>query len=483
MIGVLPPRFLIATGARMHRCSLPAVAVRHAPRLLAFGVMTALLPTATHAATYQVGPGRPHATLDSLFAAIDLEPGDVVEVDGGVTYPGGVIVAAADGGAPGNPVILRGMRAGGLRPLLRGGVNTIEIRANHLLLEGFEVTGTTTPTTTFRCVFHHSHDVTIRDAWIHDCPQHGVLGADQGSGSLTIEYSEISHAGNGLTQHVIYMATDEVAYPGAVFRLQHSWVHSANGGNLVKSRAERNEIYYNWLEGAFYHELELIGPDPAGAAPAWSAALAREDSDVVGNVIVHTAGFSAVLRLGGDGTGESDGRYRFVNNTIMRRNANNDTPTIFRLFHGIESVEMHNNIIFRDGPASVRLIREVEADWSTGVSRITGSANAFEPGATFVPPGWQQNLVVADPGFVDRAALDLRLVDASPLRDLGSSITSTPPAFDIHQPESPARFHPSRALQSAGSAAPRVLSGAAVDPGAFEIEEQQRIFGDGFEAR
>jgi hypothetical protein len=43
------------------------------------------------------------------------------------------------------------------------------------------------------------------------------------------------------------MATDQTAYPGAVFRMQHSYVHDANGGNNVKSRAERNEIYYNWI--------------------------------------------------------------------------------------------------------------------------------------------------------------------------------------------------------------------------------------------
>lgn len=73
------------------------------------------------------------------------------------------------------------------------------------------------------------------------------------------------------------MATDEVAYPGAVFRLQHSYLQDSDytdgvgiGGNLIKSCAERNEIYYNWLEGAFYHELELIGPDPEGARSGWT---------------------------------------------------------------------------------------------------------------------------------------------------------------------------------------------------------------------
>ena len=70
--------------------------------------------------------------------------------------------------------------------------------------------------------------------------------------------------------------------------MQHCYVHDGNGGNNVKSRAERNEIYYNWIEGAVYHELELIGPDRRAAA-GWSEDLAREDSDVVGNVLRKTA--------------------------------------------------------------------------------------------------------------------------------------------------------------------------------------------------
>ena len=294
-----------------------------------------------HAATYQVGPARSFTTLDALFSAIDLEPGDVVEVDGGSTYPGGIIMRAADGGAVGNPVVLRGVKQGGQRPIIQGGVNSIEFRlVENVVFESFEIIGTTTPTRTFRCLYHHGHNLVVRDAKIHGCPDHGVLGADQDSGSLTIEYSEIYDAGSGDRNHVIYMATDEVAYPGAVFRLQHSYVHSANGGNLIKSRAERNEIYHNWLEGGFFHELELIGPDPGGARSGWSEALAREDSDVVGNVILHTSSFGAIIRLGGDGTGQSQGRYRFVNNSIVRLGGNNDTPTVFRLFDGLESVQM-----------------------------------------------------------------------------------------------------------------------------------------------
>lgn len=445
--------------------------------------VAALLGSGTaQSATYQVGPGRTHPSLPALFAAVDLGPGDVVEVDGdGATYAGGIVMPAADGGAPGNPVILRGMRSGSQRPHIVGGVNAIEIRANHVVFEGFEISGTTSPVTTFRCFFHHSHDVLIRDAYIHHCPQHGVLGADQDSGSLTIEYSEISHSGAGLSQHTIYMATDEVAYPGSVFRLQHSYVHSAVGGNLIKSRAERNEIHYNWLEGGFYHELELIGPDPGGAPPGWNEGLVREDSDVVGNVIVHTADFGAILRFGGDGTGQSRGRYRFVNNTVIRRHPNNDTPTVFRLFDGIESLAAHNNVFHREGASGLRIVREVEADWTSG-SRIIGRNNHVDSGSTFVPAGFSAGQTGADPGFVALAALDLRPLEGAPLQDAGTLQTTGPADYDVAAALPLAAFAPQRRLVAPGEALPREMAFSAPDIGAFEVPDTQRVFRSGFEA-
>jgi len=124
------------------------------------------------------------------------------------------------------------------------------------------------------------------------------------------------------------MATNQEDYPHAVFRMRHCYVHDAVGGNNVKSRAERNEIYYNWIEGAYYHELELIGTDG-------SPDLYREDSDVACNVLRKTGTNSSffVTRVGGDGTGETNGRYRFVGNTIVLGASGGSA--VFRLFDGV----------------------------------------------------------------------------------------------------------------------------------------------------
>lgn len=58
---------------------------------------------ASSAATYTVGAGGDYPHLNALFAGEDLEPGDVVEVQGGATYAGDIVMPASDGGAPGNP--------------------------------------------------------------------------------------------------------------------------------------------------------------------------------------------------------------------------------------------------------------------------------------------------------------------------------------------------------------------------------------------
>lgn len=223
------------------------------------------------AATYQVGPTRTDKQLRDVRDR--LAPGDVVEIDGDATYEGGIAFTRA--GSAEQKITIRGVRVNGKRPVLSGGNNVIEAAGNHYVFEGLEITGGSS-----RCFYHHADDITLRDSVVHDCPKQGILGADEDSGSLLLEYTEIYRAGGGDRDHQIYMATDGSAYPNAVFRMQFCYVHDGNGGNNVKSRAGRNEIYYNWIEGAFYHELELIGADGAPED------LVREDSDVVGNVLL-----------------------------------------------------------------------------------------------------------------------------------------------------------------------------------------------------
>jgi hypothetical protein len=383
-------------------------------------------------------------------------PGDVIEVDGNATYSS---VRWTKSGTAAQPIRIVGLPAGGMRPRIQGGTNSVEVEADYVVMEGFEITGGSS-----RCFFQHGHNNTLRDSVVHDCPRQGILGADQGSGNFLLEYVEVHHAGGGEGDHQIYMATDEVAHPGAVFRMQYCYVHDANGGNSVKSRSERNEIYFNWIEGALYHELELIGPDPDGAAAQWTVDLKREDSDVVGNVLRKT-GTSFVARIGGDNTGWSKGRYRFVNNTIITTTG---SGAVFRLFDELESVEMHNNVIVTNGSGGPNVMRASTSEfmWVSGTN-IAGSNNWVMNGATNVPTQWTGTIMGASPGVANLTS-DPRPAAGSPLIGAGSASPSGPAGFPLPSPQWPPGFHPPlRALIPAGGAAARPSDGM-IDIGAFE---------------
>ena len=407
------------------------------------------------AATIQVGPTRTFTEINQAVAS--LNAGDVVEVDGGAQY---APVLLTRSGSAAQPIRIVGLRAGGARPRIMGGGSTFAVQADHVVVEGFDISGGSSS-----CFFQQGHDVTLRDSVVHDCPGQGILGADRGSGSFLLEYVEVHHTGAGASAHQIRMATDEVAHPGSVFRMQHCYVHDANGGNNVKSRAERNEIYYNWIEGALYHELELIGPDPEEAAAGWSVDLVREDSDVVGNVLRKTS-TSFVTRIGGDGTGWSKGRYRFVNNTIITMTG---SAAVWRLYDLLESVEMHNNVIVVNGTGGPTIVRAASGDfmWVNGTN-IAGSNNWIASGATSVPSQWTGTITGTSPGLASLTA-DVRPVAGSPLVDAGSANVAGPTGFAFPSPLWPPAFHPPlQTLAAPDTAAARPIGGP-IDIGAFEL--------------
>jgi len=219
----------------------------------------------------------------------------------------------------------------------------------------------------------------------------------------------------------------------------------------VKSRAERNEIYYNWIEGAIYHELELVGPD------GQDAKLAREDSDVVGNVFVKSNAFF-VVRVGGDGTGDTGGRYRFANNTFL---VNSDQP-VFRLFGSVEAIDMSNNAFFRLAGVGLNILDDKDVKW-VGKRAVGGQAN-FVPTGSAPPSEWRSTISADDAGWESLATNDFHLVKSSPL--IGKA-TSSPMAlnqFPIDEMLNPPLFQPVRGV---ASPQPRTPAGK-LSIGAFE---------------
>jgi hypothetical protein len=422
--------------------------------------------------TVTVGPGQQFATIQAA-ADSNLQPGDVVEV-----YPGVYteLVRFRKVGAAGNPITIRGITSGGQRPVIRPpstmttSMNVVHFnQSHHYVFENFEIDGTgstydsSTATGVIRCIFHEANDITLRNVFVHDCPAQGILGADEGSGSITIEFSEVARCGTTDRHHNVYIATDPFAFPGSVFRLQHSYIHDSNVGNLVKSRAERNEIYYNWIENPGARELELIGMDDDPPPPR------PMNSDVVGNVIVRThigAVDTNPIRLGHDWDGSTTagthGNYRFVNNTIVMPTSS--TARIIRLMGVMRSVELHNNVFYKSGQA-VDVLLDADVVWSDGTRMVAGQRN-WVPTGSNVPPEWTETRQGTDPGFL--GPRDFRLASTSALKDQG---TTSPPVGFPNSTPFPSPLYPPQFVPPLGaattSATSRAMSGT-IDIGAYE---------------
>ncbi len=427
------------------------------PRITAlFAIACAAVPA--WAATYQVGPTRTYKDLNAVSARI--HGGDVVEVDGGVTYVGQVTFR--NSGTEATPITIRGLGAGAARPHLStsGGIAggaVVRFWGHHYAFENFEVSANRDATTA-RGLHVVAHNITVRDCIVHDVAGQGIHGSDS-AGSVILDRVEVYRCGLGSYSHQIYVATDNEYVPGAVFRMQGCYIHDGLGGNNVKSRAGRSEIYYNWIEGAAYHELDLIGADPAGQL-AGTAGWVREDADVVGNVLRKRAGSAGYFaRLGTDTTGSSNARYRFFHNTCVVDPAFTGTVSVFGVNAAVQSLEVFNNVFFSPS-AALRVVYGT----TFPAARSTGGNNWVSTAATGLPGTWTGTLSGSDPGFTDAAELDFTPRADGPLFGAGAAASTSPAGYDFPNPLTAPAQHP---RTPSAPAAPRP-SDATPDIGAFE---------------
>jgi hypothetical protein len=282
---------------------------------------------------------------------------------------------------------------------------------------------------------------------IHDCLKHGILGADLESGSLVVDRVELTKINQVQLdgKHVIYVATDRDAFPGAIFRVQHSYLHD-NYGTSIKSRSERTEIFYNWIDAinhprAFY-SVELFGFEEYQTLEALN-------SDVVGNVLIHRGIYG--MRFGGDGTGTSKGHVRLANNTILVGDEF-EKSYVIRLFQELDSVYLVNNAILRIGASKkpLALFRDgisKEGKWSSGAIKLAGNNNFFPPSLSFAPGAtseWTANSVGDEP-TVNSASGQLdfsKLKTSQNLLNKGASLSKIPTGYGIPKPVVILEFSP-----------------------------------------
>ena len=422
-----------------------------------------------------------------------LNPGDVVEVDSNATYA--AVRLTRDGSAR-QPIVIRGTAGGAARPVIDagGGPDALRMDASHYRVEDLVIANATV-----RCVFLHGTGLTLRRVVVHTCREQGILGADADSGDITLAEVEVYGVGNAAnpngSHHPIYITSDHARYPHAVVRIEGNWIHDNFSGNSIKSRARNLKVLYNWIETANgqFSVVEAIGPDPNGAPrgglcprPDGGNDALLCNAEIVGNVLIAGGRNPNMMRLGGDGTGNSHGRYRLVNNTFVANGAfNSGSYAMVRAHGSLQSVEFHNNIFWiQNGDSTaLRIVRDVEAAWVNGRrvtgsrNLVTGSASAYRRGAIaeaieglsdtlFVPAGAPifVNVDLASPKTVD-----LRLHAKSPARLAGNAGRTISLGYEIANSTNLPVFQPPVMRPSPGLLAPTERPKAVGDRGAAAI--------------
>jgi len=219
----------------------------------------------------------------------------------------------------------------------------------------------------------------VRQCLFHD-NESGILTNAGEDIELDVENSEFSHNGAGDGQsHAIYV--------GAIgrFRLSGSYIHHANVGHLVKSRAKRNRIEYNRLTdesgGQASYELEF----PNGGV-----------AEVVGNIVQQGSGTrnSVMLSYGVEGYGWPVNRLAMAHNTLV--NDRRYGGTFVRVAPGAQAVWTRNNLWVGPGrlnlPDAADSAGDRRAEWPAFVQpsredyRLTEAARAAMAGIAPVPP-------------------------------------------------------------------------------------------------
>lgn len=327
--------------------------------------------TPASAATRTVGPGKTFSTPCKAFAA--ASDGDIIEIDGSVTYSGDVC------GIYRNNLVIRGVNG---RPKINAngknamGKGTWVVIGSGTTIDRVEMYGAAVPDRNGAAVRLDGKHLTVRNSYFHD-NQMGILTNNDGVSNIKIENSVFRglQAASSSLYHNVYIGHVNSLY----FRNNYSY--DADVGHQLKSRAEWNDILSNRFSstGSGQPSYEIDLPN-AGTA------------FVIGNVI-HQPSLNknpGMLTFGVEGANNRTQQLYVVNNTFV----NNDSSrgTFIVVGKGVTTpVYMQNNVF-------------------AGVGTITNQVAAVD----------KTNLRSLTPGFVDQTAFDLRPAPNSPMINAGS---------------------------------------------------------------
>ena len=427
--------------------------MKHSPVIF---VLAGLATAGLRAATYEVGPDKPYASIGEAPLA-RLEPGDVVLIHYRPEPYREKFVLCRQGTADA-PIVIRGVPGeDGTLPVLDGANAKTAPGLNFWGDERsvIKIGGASTPADTMpkHIVIENLHVRSARSAY-RFTDENGNTGSyARNAAAITIEKGEnitirnciLTDSGNGLfvsssnthlsrdilvegnyihgngnprssTEHNVYSSA-----MGVTFQYNRFGPPLAgSAGNNLKDRSAGMVIRYNWIEGG-NRQLDLVD---AGGVLALRNDPSYRESFVYGNVLIEPDGDgnSQITHYGGD-SGNTDayrkGMLFFYNNTIVTRRTN--LTILFRLSTNDESCDFRNNIVYpaAAGGEAITLINTsgtlllsnnwMKPGWVEASGALTGKI--VDDGTTITGDS---------PGFVDEAAADYRLAEGSPCIDRGA---------------------------------------------------------------
>jgi len=287
-------------------------------------LLTFLLPATAYSATWLVGPQ--HAlTLPSQAAKV-AGNGDIVLIAAG-NYQGDVA------SWPQDRLTLRGIDG---RAHLQANGKAAEkkaiwvLKGNDILVENIEFSGTTVPALNGAGIRFEGTHLTIRNCHFHH-NQMGILTGVNPLSDILIEGSEFNH---NTVDYRRYHRLGHNIYIGNIrrFTLQNCYVHDAQTGHNVKSRAKQNYLLYNRISDETMASSYLVDFPDGGQAFVISNQLTQNpDSEN-----------STMLSFAAEHNQNSPEQSLYlINNTFV----NNRSTGIFVNNHSTTSAWLINNLL------------------------------------------------------------------------------------------------------------------------------------------
>ena len=429
------------------------------PRAVLLALLVAAsAATPAAAATYDVGPGQPLATIGAVPWAT-LGPGDLVQIHWqaqpyrekwvidrsgtalapivvrGVLGPGGERpVVSGDGATTPAPLDFWGEERGVIKV---GGSNVpadslpswivienLDVRSGYA---GYSFTNDEGAQQSYAenaasIYVEKAQHLVIRNCVISDSGNGLFIGAFDGdTQDMLIEDNWIYGNGNAASafEHNTYTEALGITYQGNRF----GPLRAGALGNNLKDRSAGLVVRYNWIEGG-NRELDLVDAEDSMVLvddPSYHTTF------VYGNVLIEPDGNdnSQIAHYGGDSGDETiyrKGTLYFYANTLVSTRSGN--TTLLRLSTNDESADVRDNILY------------VTA--SGGALAMLDSDGALSMTHNWLKPGWVSShgglggtidddgtsVLGASPGFADAASQDFHLLPTSAAVDAGTALAA-----------------------------------------------------------